>query len=218
MRQTLLAILLASSAASAAAQEPTPERRFEFGTFDLYTSLGFTSLLYPSINLSFDLGVLPIGDAVVIAIGARAEAGYCLLCSALSALGNTDVEAYYGQLNGTLLVHMPPLREALDIESLDAYFGGAIGPVFYGVNVGLDDDPATAEYAPTTLLVGPVLGARVGAAAGGRIFGYGELGYFFEFGVDDFSFVDSTGRRIVVQTYLITRGGISLLLGGGIRF
>ncbi len=197
-------------------QDTTARAPAEFGmNIDLMLAAGLGSLLYPHIEPSIDVGLLPLGP-VTFSVGGSADVGYCLLCGVVTALSNWRVNSWYWSLQGRALFHFNQLtRMAQENFNVDLYAGVTMGPQFYNFTLGYKptNDEASANF--VTFLGGPVFGVRMFGDSIG-FFGYAELRYFIEAGFSE------TTVEIDNQEFTLTndyrRGGSDITLGVGYRF
>ncbi|MFP4011730.1 MAG: hypothetical protein ACLFUM_08510 [Spirochaetaceae bacterium] len=219
----LASALVLLSAVGGFAQEGDTEAEedagnaMEAGDIDIGVSGGLGGFLYPYLAPQIDVGVLPV-DAVTISAGARANAGYCLLCGIFSALDDDwTVRSFYVSVLGRALVHFNDLADGIDTSNpLDAYAGLMAGPGFYRFGVEYDPTGDSADTTLTTVIFGPSGGAKLFFDERQRGFAFLELAYLFEVGFE------STEIELAGETYTIDRAnyassGLDFSIGLGMR-
>jgi hypothetical protein len=200
----------------------TPEVSYEGGpvypgTFDLTFGLG--GFLYTYIEPGVDIGVLPLGDKIVLSVGGYLNAGYCFIgCGILNFfIHPARVSAWHVNPMGRVLFHLNAIAELASLPGIDAYGGVVAGPNYYRASLTIEDGVHAVTGQGFTFLVGPTLGGRYTLQGQSGFFIYGEARYLIEFGSQQWEVTDDRGV-VYNQNSLIHRGGRKMALGIGVRF
>lgn len=184
------------------------------GDIDISVSGGLGGLLYPHLQPSVDVGVVPLGP-VVLSVGGSVDAGICALCGVFNAVSDWTIRSWYISALGTSRVHIRSIAEAVgDSVRLDPYAGFAAGPRYYRFSVSYDPEDVSGKASLTSILMGPLAGARFYPSEGG-FFVYGEFSYLIELGFESVTVDAGAYSYKIDQDY--RSGGLDFGLGIGLR-
>lgn len=209
----------------AAATEPEPEPEVEVypahmkaGSFDLALAGGLGALIYPHLEPSFELALMPLGDGISLSVGASIDLGYCLLCGVIGLVASDySVSSWYFTPMGRANLHLDAFARLLELRELDPYIGFTAGPGYYSFRVTVGADNADYDYNRVTILAGPLIGGRFMMDDTQSWFFFGEARYLLEFGFETIV-VNANGGRVYNVGEGITRAGMDIVGGIGMRF
>jgi hypothetical protein len=190
---------------------------FRAGSFDFTLGAGWAGFVYPHIEPGVEFGLIPLGNDLTLGVGAVLDVGYCLLCPLVSLIPGYSLSSWYANPMARANLHIGSVAQILEMPNLDAYVGGMAGPAIYRVTVKVDDRGvvASATETRTTLMLGPVLGARISLDDRNRWLIFGEARFLLEVGFGE------TVVRIQDYEYresgTTTRGGMDVVFGLGMR-
>ena len=146
------------------AEAARSDKSYHAGNFELMLGGSIGGLFYPELELGGELGILPLGDAAVVSVGAVGRVGYCILCLGAGFLtgGQLEVRAWNVSAMGRAGVHLPILGETFNIPELDVSAGLIAGPSYYNVQARLrsGNESAFVTQQLLTFSIGPYVALR----------------------------------------------------------
>ena len=210
----------AKSESSGDADEEEEAPNFGALDIDILVLGGFGGLLYPHIEPGVDVGVVPLGKDMAISVGGGVDLGWCALCAVIDLVSDLDISSSYVSPQGRVALHFGTLGgllpKDLDNFTLDPYVGFFGGPVFYKFAVKDATGGASLEAEQFTIVVGPVLGIRLGFA-NNRLLLLGEYRWSTEAGFTSVTVRDENGTTQTITGEDFSRSGNDFILGIGLR-
>ncbi len=207
-------------------QEPAAQKKaepaFYAGDIDIIVGGGIGGLVYPYVEPSVDIGLIPLNSDFSISVGGGVQFGWCLLCAALDAASDLDFSSSYIQPYGRALVHAGTLGGLLSNVSedftIDLNAGLLGGPSFYTFKIEEENtaNPASVNVNQTSFVLGPVVGGRVGFSDN-TFFLFIEYRFLAEIGLSEVEYVDGNGNTVTYDQDAFSQQGSDVMLGLGLR-